>query len=495
MRRAPHQASTGPRESFLHSIRVPPMVEKPDEQIGAPVADVLSLFEPEHGGSETVSETPPPAGVERHSSSDVPSAPQDNAPPINGAGRSSTGNGAIPLTRLLDAAGPLRFVDGVAVVQALGTAIKTRDGINAGMPDPHAVFLTGAGEFVLLGRPGPEPAARELARLLHQLVPSESTPPVGRLFVDRWSTGTSTDLTEFASELSYFARPNGRDLLKAVHARCSGDTPAPTTAAADTSQPIAAVAAAPPLAAEPTPESPQAEDQPQPSWLRSHRRQILAAAAVVVAAAVGTGLLTWFWPSPAAQAAQPSTPAAETAALDEPAAPESSIAGPTDAAAGPTAPAGARRGDIPLSPAARATRTALATRSARSAPGVRSSGPVQGLPTMAGAPDAEPATTLASRRLPDMRIYSASDSGIEPPKLRSTEIVEGLITGFDPRTNQVEVIVSQHGDVERVRMLGPPQRIPDVMLLSRVKQWTFDPALKDGTAVRYRLVLSWNVTP
>ena len=56
-----------------------------------------------------------------------------------------------------------------------------------------------------------EPAARELARLLHRLVPAESTPPVGRLFVDRWTSGASTDLAEFSSELGYFARPNGRE--------------------------------------------------------------------------------------------------------------------------------------------------------------------------------------------------------------------------------------------------------------------------------------------
>jgi hypothetical protein len=94
-----------------------------------------------------------------------------------------------------------------------------------------------------------------------------------------------------------------------------------------------------------------------------------------------------------------------------------------------------------------------------------------------------------------MRIYSAADQGIEPPRLQSVEILEGLIDGFPTKTNSVEVVVDAAGKVERVRMQGPPKRIPDIMLLSRVKEWVFAPATKDGAAVRYRMILSWDVTP
>ena len=106
-----------------------------------------------------------------------------------------------------------------------------------------------------------------------------------------------------------------------------------------------------------------------------------------------------------------------------------------------------------------------------------------------------PVDLLLSRNGPDMKIYSGTDPGVEAPKLRSNEIPEFLIAGFPARANWVEVLVSETGEVETVKMLGPPQRIPDVMLLSRVKEWTFDPATRNGTAVRYRLLLSWNVTP
>jgi hypothetical protein len=49
--------------------------------------------------------------------------------------------------------------------------------------------------------------------------------------------------------------------------------------------------------------------------------------------------------------------------------------------------------------------------------------------------------------------------------------------------------------VQQARMTKAPQRMPDIMLLSRAKELRFDPAMRDGVPVRYKLVLSWNVTP
>jgi hypothetical protein len=106
-----------------------------------------------------------------------------------------------------------------------------------------------------------------------------------------------------------------------------------------------------------------------------------------------------------------------------------------------------------------------------------------------------PAPVLPSRQAPDLKIYSASDAGVDPPRLRSAEIPELLIAGFEKRTNRVELVISERGEVQQAHMIGPPQRMPDVMLLSRAKELLFDPATRNGVPVRYRLVLSWNVTP
>jgi hypothetical protein len=102
---------------------------------------------------------------------------------------------------------------------------------------------------------------------------------------------------------------------------------------------------------------------------------------------------------------------------------------------------------------------------------------------------------LPSGALPDLRIYSPADAGVEPPRLRSAQILEVLLKGFEKRENHVELIVSERGEVQQARMVGEPQRIPDIMLLSRAKQLQFDPAVRNGVPVRYRVHLSWNVTP
>jgi hypothetical protein len=120
---------------------------------------------------------------------------------------------------------------------------------------------------------------------------------------------------------------------------------------------------------------------------------------------------------------------------------------------------------------------------------------IQSQDAAGGVPPAVPPPVLAAAALPDLRIYSPSDDGVEPPRLRSAELLELLITGFEKRTNQVELIISERGDVQQARMIGPPQRMPDMMLLSRAKELHFDPAVRNGVPVRYRLVISWNVTP
>ena len=94
-----------------------------------------------------------------------------------------------------------------------------------------------------------------------------------------------------------------------------------------------------------------------------------------------------------------------------------------------------------------------------------------------------------------MKIYTVADTSVEPPILRSSDILEVLIKGFQTRENVIELVISEKGDVQQVRMIEAPQRIPDVMLLSRAKELHFEPALRNGVPVRYRLRLSWKVTP
>jgi hypothetical protein len=59
----------------------------------------------------------------------------------------------------------------------------------------------------------------------------------------------------------------------------------------------------------------------------------------------------------------------------------------------------------------------------------------------------------------------------------------------------MEVVVSERGTVERVRLLDGPRRMSDIMLLSGAKAWRFQPAMKGDTPVRFRTVLRWNSVP
>jgi len=110
------------------------------------------------------------------------------------------------------------------------------------------------------------------------------------------------------------------------------------------------------------------------------------------------------------------------------------------------------------------------------------------------APAAVSASSVATAAVVDDRIYTAQDRDVVPP--HTSETLPGpTISSWTTRINAMEVIVSQTGDVERARLVTPPQRMPDMFALSRAKVWKFTPAMKDGRPVRYRLLLTWEVNP
>ena len=96
---------------------------------------------------------------------------------------------------------------------------------------------------------------------------------------------------------------------------------------------------------------------------------------------------------------------------------------------------------------------------------------------------------------PDTTIYSEADRDVQPPAVLSSELPGPTFLEWTTRTNVMELIISETGAVERARLIVAPQRMPDMMLLSRAKLWTFRPAMKDGHPVRYRLVVKWEVNP
>jgi hypothetical protein len=87
-------------------------------------------------------------------------------------------------------------------------------------------------------------------------------------------------------------------------------------------------------------------------------------------------------------------------------------------------------------------------------------------------------------------IYSASDRDVRPPmSIRSKMRVDAVPDPLPADAAHFLLLVSTSGDVESVHLLGGPVDVPTSMMLSALKAWRFQPAEKNGTPVRYRLVL------
>jgi hypothetical protein len=93
------------------------------------------------------------------------------------------------------------------------------------------------------------------------------------------------------------------------------------------------------------------------------------------------------------------------------------------------------------------------------------------------------------------RIYSMHDEGVTPAVLLTTTEGGPLFRNLPASMNTMELVISPEGRVEQVKLLTPAMRMTDMLLLSGAKTWKFLPALKDGEAVRYRTMFSWESTP
>jgi hypothetical protein len=205
---------------------------------------------------------------------------------------------------------------------------------------------------------------------------------------------------------------------------------------------------------------------------------------------------------------QVSVSPAATAVNQPPVAPPAKAALPPAATTRPTAAATAaravpraqpRRDNVGAATAAPARRASTQV----SAP-VNNAAPLPAAAAVTAAPDrAQPPATLPSTSIPRFTennreagtIYSHENPDVRPPQAIEVDLPRPAVVGWATIKNAMEVVVGEDGSVERVKWLGPPQRMPDVMLLSRAKLWKFAPAVKDGDPVRYRLVLTWEVNP
>lgn len=390
--------------------------------------------------------------------------------------------------------GPIDWTEAVAIMDVLRELMVVRGDVEA-LPDLSQIAITAQGG-VHYTRAGRGAAGPHLARLLHMLTPPQKLPAPLRLFATKWiSASEEHTIQDFAGELAYFVRPNRSELIQGVYERAAATT---------------AVSLPPPSqAVAPPPENARSV----PRVRRRPARWVIVSFLLVCAGGAGALFLTGDGTDLPRDSSLMSMFAGlrKTAATtvdemrsrfdDEFAAAKGPVRNPA-AAGSSTRPAprtapskrpsrdrAAAAGDPPRAP-----------RVAPSAPSRQVDVPAGTAPAVAATaePSIEPAGNAAvvidNAPWPP-QVYSSSDGDVVPPVLRSPQLPLPVLAATSSDMNSMELLISEEGTVETVRLVSVPKRMPDMMLLSGAKMWTFRPASRDGRAVRYRLVLSWTATP
>lgn len=91
-----------------------------------------------------------------------------------------------------------------------------------------------------------------------------------------------------------------------------------------------------------------------------------------------------------------------------------------------------------------------------------------------------------------VEVYGANDTDILAPKLSSLRELTVLPEGFpDNGVRVLEIVVNEAGQVDSASVPGRPRTLGEYMVtvngLSIAKAWSFQPATRQGVAVKYRL--------
>jgi hypothetical protein len=230
------------------------------------------------------------------------------------------------------------------------------------------------------------------------------------------------------------------------------------------------------------------------TWVRSHTR-LIAFGAAIAALAVG---VYFAWPYLTSGAASVQASLVSAISNAPPPGTEEPAAAPPE-----TAPPSPTRSSRPTRPRPAAAAVAESQPEAVSDPsaatnlGVAPSAPVtEVVASDSGSSDSSTVAATASEPAPPREavVYSSANRDVQPPKIKSADIPGPIGGGLPTRTEALELLVNADGTVSRVRLRTPNPRMLDPMFLSRAKMWQFEPARRNGEAVPYRLVMSFQVS-
>jgi protein TonB len=85
------------------------------------------------------------------------------------------------------------------------------------------------------------------------------------------------------------------------------------------------------------------------------------------------------------------------------------------------------------------------------------------------------------------RVYTAEDEGVAPPTMVSPKLPSEPRPDSWQSGSYIDVVVDERGQVQQVRLRSSDATLNDRMIVAAAKAWQFEPARKDGVAVKYVL--------
>ncbi|MEO7133759.1 MAG: energy transducer TonB [Vicinamibacterales bacterium] len=394
---------------------------------------------------------------------------------------------ALTVSEILERGVFIEWFEGIALVRELAQRLSG-DSEPSSLPDLDQIAVSPDGGIVVLGRAAIDDPVRRFGQLL-QAVLSQSEPPVQLRLLISQATAPGpvfSSIREYDRALEFFDRPNRSAALQALFARAAA-APAPV----ERKKP-ATVESIAPLPAAKAAKADTPAREPKPASGRTLRLVAVAGALVLVsvvvvlyARAAGT-VPQAIHVSDAALEVSDTLGSAITSglsAVSEQVGLGRLVFG-SETTATPAATAGAdvkatvTRQRTPMRPnTAQVTRLDLERAPLVDAAGFGPALEPRGEDLEAEAPptEADPAT------------YSLGSEGVSPPVGVGPQLPRQVPTGSDPSTlGQIELIIRADGTVESAKLVGSPRHVVDSMLLSALKTWEFQPAMKDGRPVRYR---------
>jgi len=390
----------------------------------------------------------------------------------------------LTLADIVSRATPVSWFEGVAVTQALCGALAEADRPSA-VPDLSCIQVTANGRVEIDGALSDgQPPVQGAGRVLLALVPEHQMPVQLRLLaLTAVSPAPSyASVQELSAALDYFARPDRDAQVRAVYERCLA---------------LPAISAHPevaPLSVEPF-EPPRPAERPRPKG-----RGLMVAVIAVTGAMLALAGILWV----AGSSGSP-----ERVAGGRVADVVSEAAGKAGALASGAVDAVSRQlGLAPESiPPGRGVDVVLpfdrgvSTQTRRREPPLLVSLPaldlVRSLPVarvdetvMATVGEANAGVEETISPAAD-RYYTAQDEEVSPPALLRPRLPQVPPTGVRlAELPRVDLVVTQSGEVEWVRLWPANVGVHSAMMLSAIKNWRFEPARKDGRAVRYRQTIA-----